>query len=81
MQVSVPYAKNRLPKLVKVAEGGEAVTICRRSVPVVDIVPTETASQGKPRFGTLRGRIRVNDPDWWHPMSRREFEAFLRDSK
>jgi prevent-host-death family protein len=64
MQIGVADAKNKLSELIKVAEGGEVVTISRRGIPVVDIVRTEAASQGKPKFGTLRGRITVNDPDW-----------------
>ena len=34
MQVSVADAKNKLPELIKAAEQGEPVTICRRGVPV-----------------------------------------------
>jgi prevent-host-death family protein len=41
MQFSVAEAKNHLPKLIKAVEDGESVTICRRGVPVVEIVPTK----------------------------------------
>jgi prevent-host-death family protein len=77
MQVSVADAKNKLPELIKIAEGGEPVTICRRGVPVVDLVRTENSGSQKPRFGTLRGRIKINDPNWWHPMSQDEVDAML----
>ena len=77
MQVSVADAKNKLPELIKIAEGGEPVTICRRGVPVVDLVRTDNSSRQKPRFGTLRGRIKINDPNWWHPMSQDEVDAML----
>jgi hypothetical protein len=30
-----------------------------------------------PRLGTLKGRIMINDPDWWKPMSEEEVAAFL----
>ena len=33
--------------------------------------------QKKPQFGTLKGRIRINDPDWWKPMTDEEVAAFL----
>jgi prevent-host-death family protein len=83
MQVSVAEAKNKLPELIKVVESGETVTICRRGVPVVDLVRTEMSGTRKPKFGTLRGRIKINDPDWWKPMSGKEAEAFIepRDSE
>ncbi len=74
MQVSVADAKNKLPELIRAAEQGEPVTICRRGVPVVDIVPTKKPSRKKPMLGTLRGKIQINDPDWWKPMSDSEVE-------
>ena len=77
MKVSVADAKNKLPKLIKAVEKGEAVTICRRGVPVVDLVPTKTTSGKTPKFGTLAGRIIIHDPDWWKPMTDEEAEAFI----
>jgi prevent-host-death family protein len=77
MKISVADAKNKLPKLIKAVESGETVTICRRGVPVVDIVPTKSNKKEKPKFGTLKGLITVNDPDWWKPMSDEEVDAFI----
>lgn len=77
MKVSVADAKNKLPKLIRAVEDGESVTICRRGVPVADLVRTSKSSETRPRFGTLRGKIIINDPDWWKPMTDEEVEAFL----
>jgi prevent-host-death family protein len=77
MQVSVADAKNKLPELIKAAERGEAVTICRRGVPVVDIVRTKKPTRKKRTLGTLRGKIQVLDPNWWKPMTDEEVDAFL----
>lgn len=77
MQVSVADAKNKLPELIKAAENGEPVTICRRGVPVVDLVRTQEPSRKKPVFGTLRGKITISDPDWWKPMSDEEVEVLF----
>lgn len=77
MKVSVANAKNKLPELIKAVENGQSVTICRRGAPVVDIVPTTKASPLGPRFGTLKGKIKINDPNWWKPMTEEETEAFL----
>ena len=74
MQVSVANAKNRLPELIKAVEQGEQVTIARRGVPVVDLVRTTTR---KRKFGTLQGKIKIIDPNWWKPMSDEEVEAFV----
>ena len=77
MQVSVADAKNKLPELIKAVEAGEQVTICRRGVPVVDLVRTQAGVREKPKFGTMRERIVVNDPNWWKPMTDEEVDAFL----
>ncbi len=77
MQVSVADAKNKLPELIKAVEGGELVTICRRGVPVVDIVRTKKATGKKRTLGTLAGKIEVLDPNWWKPMTDEEVETFL----
>ena len=69
MQVSVADAKNKLPELIKAVEEGEPVTICRRGVPVVDIVRTEETNQKERSLGTLKrqnqnhrsGLVEAND--------------------
>jgi prevent-host-death family protein len=77
MKISVADAKNTLPELIKAVEDGEPVTICRRGVPVVDIVRTKQASPKKRVLGTLAGKIQILDPDWWKPMTDEEAEAFI----
>jgi prevent-host-death family protein len=77
MKVSVADAKNKLPELIKAVEDGEAVTICRRGEPVVDIVRTTKARREKPKLGTLKGKVIIHDPNWWKPMTDEEVEAFL----
>ncbi|HXN96355.1 MAG TPA: type II toxin-antitoxin system prevent-host-death family antitoxin [Candidatus Acidoferrales bacterium] len=77
MKVSVADAKNKLPELIKAAEDGETVTICRRGVPAVDMVRTKKPSRKKRRLGTLKGKIQVLEPEWWKPMSDDEVEAFV----
>jgi prevent-host-death family protein len=77
MQVSVADAKNKLPELIKAVEDGEPVTICRRGVPVVDIVRTKRPASKKRVLGTLKGKIQIVDPDWWKPMTDEEVEDVL----
>jgi len=77
MKVSVAEAKNQLPKLIKAVEDGESVTIYRHGTPVVDIVRTSKAHPEKPKFGTLKDRVKVLDPDWWKPMTDDEVDALL----
>lgn len=77
MQVSVADAKNKLPELIKAVEDGEQVTICRRGVPVADLVRTRKPSRKARTLGTLKGKIQILDPDWWKPMTDEEVEDFL----
>ena len=77
MKVSVAEAKNKLPLLIKQAESGERVTICRRGEPVADLVRSTAGGKRKRRFGTMAGKNWVKDPDWWKPMTEEEAEAFL----
>jgi antitoxin (DNA-binding transcriptional repressor) of toxin-antitoxin stability system len=77
MKVSVADAKNKLPELIKAVENGETITICRRGVPVADIVRTTAPTRKKRKLGTLRDRIQIHDPDWWKPMTEQEVDAFL----
>lgn len=77
MKVSVADAKNKLSELIKAAEDGDSVTICRRGKPVVDIVRTKQPATRKPKFGTLRNKIKEIDPDWWKPMTDTEIDDFL----
>lgn len=80
MHVSVAEAKNRLPELLKAAEDGEKITICRRGVPVVDLVPAKKPARKNVKLGTMRDRIVIHDPDWWKPMTEDEVEALLSGS-
>jgi len=77
MQVSVADAKNKLPELIKAVEDGKPVTICRRGVPVVDLVRTKKPSRKARMLGTLKGKIQILDPSWWKPMTDKEVEDFL----
>ena len=77
MQLNVADAKNKLPELIRAVEDGESVTICRRGVPVVDIVRTKKPTRKKRTLGTLKGRIQILDPNWWKPMTDDEAEAFV----
>ena len=77
MQVSVADAKNKLPELIKAVEAGKPVTICRRGVPVVDMVRTKKPTGKKRVLGTQQGKIQILDPDWWRPMTDEEVEDFI----
>jgi antitoxin (DNA-binding transcriptional repressor) of toxin-antitoxin stability system len=76
MQVNLTDARKNFSKLIRAAEQGESVTICRREVRVVELRAT-TAARKRPKLGTLRGKIKIFDPNWWKPMTDDEVEDFL----
>ena len=76
MKVSVAEAKNKLTQLIAAVEKGERVTICRHGKPVVDLVQTQ-GERKAPEFGTLKGKIKIFDPDWARPMTDDEVDAFI----
>ena len=77
MEVNVAKAKNKLSELIRAVEHGKSVTICRRGVPVVDMVRTKEPTHKKRKLGTLKGKIEILDPDWWKPMTDEEVDAFI----
>jgi len=76
MNVSVAEAKNKLTQLIHAVERGERVTICRHGRPVADLVPAETAQRPAPKFGTGKGKFKV-DPRAFEPMTDEEVDAFI----
>lgn len=67
MKIGLESAKRKLTELIKAVENGVAVTICRRGVPVVHLIPSKARIAQTPKFGTLAGRVVIHDPDWWKP--------------
>lgn len=70
MKVSVADAKNRLPELIKAAEDGKSVTLCRRGKPGVNLVRTSKPTAEAPNFETLKNKVMIQQPGWWKPMTR-----------
>jgi prevent-host-death family protein len=77
MRVRVGEARDKLTQLIAAVERGEKVTICRHGKPVADLVRSSEPTRAEPKFGTLKGRIRILDPDWAKAMSDEEINAFL----
>ncbi len=78
MQVNVGDARDKLSQLVQAVLDGEQVTICRNGEPVVDLVRTEHKKREAPKFGTLKGKIIIKDPNWHKgPETNEELEAWL----
>jgi prevent-host-death family protein len=70
MNVSTAEAKNRLPELIRVVEGGEPVVITRHGRPVAQLGPPPVKRR-KPVLGGMKGRIRLL-PGWDDPITEEE---------
>ena len=55
---------------------GKRVTIARDNQPVAKLAPPEPSRQPR-KFGTLKGKIKIIDPDWAAPMTEDEVDAFI----
>ncbi|HEX7362132.1 MAG TPA: type II toxin-antitoxin system prevent-host-death family antitoxin [Bryobacteraceae bacterium] len=76
MTYTVTEAKNRLPELIRQAEAGDQVTISKRGIPVVEIVPKRNVPKRKRILGGLENEIKILDPNWAAPQN--DTEAWLR---
>lgn len=74
MDVSVGEARDKFTQLLKAVENGERVTITRYGKPVADLITAKPRK--KPRFGTMKDRIKILDPNWDRPQN--DVEAWLR---
>jgi prevent-host-death family protein len=77
MKVTAAFAKTNLPKLLKAVERGESVTISRYLKPVAVLSPAPKAQKPKRKLGTLKGKIKILDPNWAAPMTDEEAEDFI----
>ncbi len=75
--VTAAYAKAHLPELLKTVRQGKSVTITHYNKPVADLVPSKQARKPTRKFGTLKGKIRIIDPDWAAPMNGDDLDAFI----
>jgi prevent-host-death family protein len=71
--VGVHEAKTKLSELLRRAENGEEVTICRGSQPIARLVPI--AGESPRRLGIDAGQLDVPD-DFDEPLPDEHLEAF-----
>lgn len=77
VNVSASYAKANLPELLKAVEQGKTITISRYNKRIAELAPCRPSRKPARKFGTLKGKIKIIDPNWAAPMSDEEVEAFL----
>ena len=71
--VNVHEAKTHLSRLLVDAEAGQDVVIARNGKPVAKLVPV--ARKGKPKFGTLKGKIKI-DERFFEPLPEEELKLW-----
>jgi len=77
VKVTASYARAHLPELLKAVQRGKTVTISRYDRPIADLAPSKQARKPPRKFGTLKGKIRIIDPNWAAPMTNAEVDAFI----
>lgn len=73
-KVNIAEAKAHLSSLLEQAQGGEAVVICRRNVPVAELRPLPVALTAPHRTGIDRG-MKIPD-SFFEPLPAELIEAF-----
>jgi prevent-host-death family protein len=75
VKVSITEAKNRLTQLLHKVEEGERIEICRHGVAIACLTRVQPKS-GKRKYGTLKHKIKILDPDW--AKAQNDVEAWMR---
>ena len=79
MTVNLTDAAGKLSELVQNVLNGQEVTLCRDGDPVVDLIPTRSFCPKPRRFGTMKDKIIIRDPNWHvGPQTDEELEAWLK---
>jgi antitoxin (DNA-binding transcriptional repressor) of toxin-antitoxin stability system len=79
MKVNLGDARDQLDQLVQSVLDGEKVTIYRNGEPAVDLVRAQSAALCGPKFGTMKDRIIIKDPNWHKgPETDEELAAWLK---
>jgi prevent-host-death family protein len=77
-KINIHEAKVHLSRYVDRVLDGETVILCRRNVPVAQLVPiAQPGSQPRP-FGLAKGQFEVPD-DFDEPLSKEELDAWYGD--
>ena len=77
MQVTSAYAKANLAELLKAVENGETVQITRYKRPIATLVPYTASQSGRPKLGTAPSSVKIVDPNWAKPLTKREMNDLL----
>ena len=77
VKVTASYARAHLPDLLKAVQRGKTVTISRYDRPIADLAPSKQARKPPRKFGTLKGKVKIVDPNWAAPMTNAEVDAFI----
>ena len=77
VQVTSAYAKAKLPELLKAVENGETVQITRYNKPIASLVPYMASQGAQPRLGTAPSSVKIVDPDWAKPLTRRQMKNLI----
>lgn len=75
ISVNIHEAKAQLSHLLHLMEQGEKVQICRRNIPIAEMVPVQKPLKKKRQFGQYKGQFTVPD-SFFEPMSEDELSLW-----
>jgi antitoxin (DNA-binding transcriptional repressor) of toxin-antitoxin stability system len=79
--VTSAYARAHFSELLKAVEDGQTVVITRHDKAIAELSPSRSSLKAGPRFGTLKGKVKLLDPHALDAMSAEEADAFISGRK
>ena len=75
IRVNIHEAKARLSRLLGQLQLGERIILCKRNVPIAEIVPFRTPGTKARPIGRARGQFEVS-PSFFEPLPEESLRAF-----
>ncbi|UCF96027.1 MAG: type II toxin-antitoxin system Phd/YefM family antitoxin [Spirochaetaceae bacterium] len=75
IKLNIHEAKTHLSKYLSRLEQGEKILLCKRNVPIAEIVPITPASESPRPIGLAKGEFSVS-PDFFEPLPEEIQKAF-----
>jgi prevent-host-death family protein len=75
--VKIAYAKAHFQELLTRVAKGERIVISRYNTPVAELGPPPRTEPPKPKFGTLKGKVKIIDPHCFDPLTDKEVDDWM----
>ena len=75
IRLNIHEAKTHLSRYLSVLESGEKILLCKRNVPIAEIVPIAKKTENPRPIGLAKGQFIVPD-EFFHPLPEEIQDSF-----